>query len=167
MDAEARKIALRMIPYGLYVMASETKEGRAAAATVSWVTQTSFEPPLIAVGVRVDSGIHEVTKKSRTFSLNIIHKEQADIAYSFFKASEKSDSKINGESYHSGITGSPILDSTPASIECKLFEVFDIGDHSIFVGEVINAEVKEIPSGRPDSNTLTLKDLGDKVFYGG
>ena len=41
------------------------------------------------------------------------------------------------------------------------------GDHSIFVGEVQDAGVKAQPAGRPDDVTLTLKDLGDKVFYGG
>jgi len=40
-------------------------------------------------------------------------------------------------------------------------------DHSLFVGEVVNAEVRQIPPGRPDDAILTLKDLGENVFYGG
>ena len=167
MDANAKKIALRMISYGLYVMTSKTEEGKTAAATVTWVTQASFEPPLIVIGVKVDSGIYTITKKSGTFALNLLNKNQSEIAYAFFKPSKTENGKINGESYSSAITGSPILDNCPAYIECSLSEVIDIGDHSIFVGEVINAEVKNIPDGRPDSNTLTLKDLGDKIFYGG
>lgn len=47
MDADVKKTALRMIPYGLYVLTAENGEGRAAAATVNWVTQTSFDPPLV------------------------------------------------------------------------------------------------------------------------
>ena len=43
----------------------------------------------------------------------------------------------------------------------------EMGDHSIFVGEVKDAGVAAQPAGRPDDATLTLKDLGDKVFYGG
>ena len=35
------------------------------------------------------------------------------------------------------------------------------------VGEVKDAGVAAQPEGRPDDATLTLKDLGDKVFYGG
>lgn len=167
MDSDAKKTALRMIPYGLYVMTSESEEGDTAAATVSWVTQTSFEPPLIAIGVKIDTGIHTITKNSGTFALNIIDKGQPDIAYAFFKPSKKADGKINGKSYSSGVTGSPILDNVPAYIECKLVKTIDVGDHSIFVGEVINAVIRNIPEGRPDSNTLTLKDLGEKIFYGG
>ena len=52
-DADDKKTALRMIPYGLYVLAAETAQG-VTAATVNWVTQTSFDPPLIAVGIKAD-----------------------------------------------------------------------------------------------------------------
>lgn len=41
MDADAKKTALRMIPYGLYVLTGEAGDGRVAAATVNWVTQAS------------------------------------------------------------------------------------------------------------------------------
>ncbi len=43
----------------------------------------------------------------------------------------------------------------------------EAGDHSLFVGEVMEAEVTEIPKGRADDATLWLKELGEKVFYGG
>src|SRR5262249_55862205 len=58
MDPNAKKTALRMIPYGLYVLTAANKEGKVAAATVNWVTQASFEPPLVVVGVKADSGGH-------------------------------------------------------------------------------------------------------------
>ena len=51
-----------MIPYGLYVMTAEDKDGRISAATVNWVTQASFKPPLVAVGVKADSQIHDIIK---------------------------------------------------------------------------------------------------------
>ena len=52
MDEEAEKAALRMISYGMYVLTSDSKDGRdVGAATVNWLTQTSFPPPLVAVGV--------------------------------------------------------------------------------------------------------------------
>ena len=64
MDADAKKTALRMIPYGLYVLTAE-KDGEIAAATVNWVTQTAFEPPLVVVGVKADASAHDIIKKSR------------------------------------------------------------------------------------------------------
>ena len=51
MDQDAKKTALRMIPYGIYVLTADDGKGNVAAATVNWVTQTAFAPPLVVVGV--------------------------------------------------------------------------------------------------------------------
>ena len=48
-----------------------------------------------------------------------------------------------------------------------MVDTIEKGDHSIFVGKVVNAGVHKVPAGRPDDATLTLRDLGEKVFYGG
>ena len=55
MDDAAKKTALRMIPYGIYILTAKSGND-VAAATVNWVTQTSFEPPLVAVAIKSDSG---------------------------------------------------------------------------------------------------------------
>ncbi len=47
MDADTKKTALRMIPYGLYILTAENEQGNVAAATVNWVTQAAFDPPLV------------------------------------------------------------------------------------------------------------------------
>ena len=167
MDPNAKKTALRMIPYGLYVLTGRTKEGDVAAATVNWVTQVSFEPPLVVVGVKADSHSHEVIKKSRAFALNVLGKGQQKTAFTFFKPVDATGGKISGESYREGITGSPLLDGAPAYVECKLIDTVERGDHSVFVGEVVDAGVVKAPEGRADDDTLLLKDLGEKTFYGG
>lgn len=167
MNENDKKIALRMIPYGLYILTAETESGDIAAATVNWVTQTSFAPPMVVVGVKSDSGAHAVIKEAGAFALNILGKDQQAAAYTFFKPAEREGNTISGEAFHSGLTGAPILDSVPAYIECKLVDTVEKGDHSIFIGEVVQAGVTEEPTGRPDDVTLTLRDLGDKVFYGG
>ena len=46
MDADTKKTALRMIPYGIYVLTAQAPDGTIAAATVNWVTQTSFDVPV-------------------------------------------------------------------------------------------------------------------------
>jgi len=166
MDANAKKTALRMIPYGLYVLTAESKSGT-AAATVNWVTQASFAPPLVAVGVKADSHAHAVIKESNAFALNILGKGQQAMAFTFFKPAERQGSTISGEAFHAGSTGSPVLDKTPAFVECRLVASVEKGDHSVFVGEVVDAGVGKEPEGRADDATLWLKELGDKVFYGG
>lgn len=167
MDPNDKKTALRMIPYGLYVLTGETKDGRVAAATVNWVTQVSFEPPLVVVGVKADSGTHAVIKEAGSFALNVLGKDQAATAYAFFKPAEREGDTIGGEAFRTGTTGAPILESCPAYVECKLTETLERADHSIFVGEVVDAGVAQSPAGRPDAVTLALRDLGEKVFYGG
>jgi flavin reductase (DIM6/NTAB) family NADH-FMN oxidoreductase RutF len=167
MDANAKKTALRMIPYGLYVLTAQAKDGRVAAATVNWVTQTAFEPPLVVVGVKADSHAHAIIKESKAFALNILGKNQKDAAFAFFKPLEREGNTIGGQPFRSGSLGAPIFDKAPAFVECALVETVERGDHSVFVGEVKDAGVVQQPSGRPDDLTLTLRDLGDKIFYGG
>jgi flavin reductase (DIM6/NTAB) family NADH-FMN oxidoreductase RutF len=167
MDPNQKKTALRMIPYGLYVLTAETDDGQVASATVNWVTQVSFEPPLVVVGVKADSGPHEVIKQAGCFALNVLGKDQGGAAYTFFKPAEREGDAIGGEAVRAGSTGAPVLESCPAYIECRLVETVEKGDHSIFVGEVVDAGVASEPDGRPDDVTLTLRDLGDNIFYGG
>jgi flavin reductase (DIM6/NTAB) family NADH-FMN oxidoreductase RutF len=167
MDTDAKKTALRMIPYGLYVLTAETKDGDIAAATVNWVTQASFEPPLLVVGVKADSETYRVLSAAGAFALNVLAKGQNDVATSFFKQATREGSTINDEHFHAGATGSPILVSTPAYVECRVLERIERGDHAIVVGEVVEAGVQTTPAGRADEATLWLKDLGERVFYGG
>ncbi len=166
MDQNMKKTALRMVPYGLYVLTAESRAGT-AAATVNWVTQASFAPPLVAVGVKADSQIHAVIKEADAFALNVLGKGQQAMAFTFFKPAERQGSTISGEPIRAGATGSPILTNAPAFVECRVVATVEKGDHSIFVGEVVEAGVAKSPEGRPDDATLWLRDLGDKVFYGG
>ncbi len=166
MDAGAKKTALRAIPYGLYVLAAETSSG-VTAATVNWVTQASFEPPLVAVGVKKDSAGHAIVKEAGVFALSVLGKGQQGQAFAFFKPAEREGDKIGGEVFRKGSTGAPILSSAVAAIECEVVTTVEEGDHSLFVGRVVDAALQSEISGRPDDATLTLKDLGEKTFYGG
>ncbi len=167
MDEATRKTALRMIPYGIYVLTTTTGEGEVGAATVNWVTQTAFNPPLVAVGVKTDSATYAVIKKSSHFALNMLGKGQQAMAFAFFRPAELDGNKLSGEPFIAGETGAPILENAQAAVECKLVDIVELGDHHIVVGEVIAAVVHKSPEGRPDEAILEMKELGDNVFYGG
>jgi flavin reductase (DIM6/NTAB) family NADH-FMN oxidoreductase RutF len=167
MDAHKKQTALRMIPYGLFVLTSEAKDGKVAAACINWVTQASFNPPLLVVGVKTDSLAHAVIKDTGVFALNVLGKNQGKAAFTFFKSLERDGMSIGGLKFKNGQTGSPVFDDVPAFLECKLVDSVEKGDHSVFVGEVVNAEVLQEPEGRADDSTLWLKDLGDRIYYGG
>lgn len=167
MDADAKKSTLRMIPYGIYVLAAQSSDGAVAAATVNWVTQTSFEPPLVVVGVKADSGAYQTLKAAGSFALNMLGKGQQGIAFTFFKPSEVEGDKISGEPFRTGSTGSPILENAPAAAECRVAEIVERGDHHIVIGEVVDVHLPKPLEGRPDEAILHMKELGEKVFYGG
>jgi flavin reductase (DIM6/NTAB) family NADH-FMN oxidoreductase RutF len=157
MDQDAKKTALRMIPYGIYVLTADDEKGNVAAATVNWVTQTAFAPPLVVVGVKTDSGAYGIVKNTRNFTLNMLGKEHKGLAFTFFKP----------EAVHKGANGALILDAALAAVECKVTSIVEQGDHHIVVAEVIEAHLPNPIPGRPDAAILEMKDLGDNVFYGG
>ena len=104
MDDTAKKTALRMIPYGIYILTAKSGAD-AAAATVNWVTQTSFEPPLIAVAIKSDSGAYALIKKTQVFALNMLGKGQAPIGFTFFKPAQLDGSTISGPSTAGKVIG--------------------------------------------------------------
>lgn len=168
MDAEAKKTALRMIPYGLYVLTATGKDGRMGAATINWVTQASFAPPLLAVGVKADSGAHALIEESGEFVVNVIAKGDNGLAFAYFKPATVEGNRIGGEVFRPGsIVTAPVLEKAAAHVECKVVEAVKKGDHSLFVAEVVEANVAKAPTGRADDAILWMKELGEKVYYGG
>jgi len=154
----AKKSTLRMIPYGLYVLAAKDG-GEIGAGAVNWVTQTSFAPPLVAMGVKKDSGLYAVLKQSGQFALSFLESGQKDIAFSFFKPTALEGDTINGHLFETFETGAPVISAAPAWVEGRVIGEVDLGDHSCVVGEVTNA------GNRREAKPLTLEECG--VKYGG
>ena len=102
MNNDAKKAVLRMIPYGIYVLTADDGKGNIAAATVNWVTQSAFAPPLVVVGVKADSGTYETVKAARVFALNMLGKDQKNLAFTFFRPVDVTDGKLSGQTYRKG-----------------------------------------------------------------
>jgi flavin reductase (DIM6/NTAB) family NADH-FMN oxidoreductase RutF len=154
----AKKTTLRMIPYGLYVLGAKQGDDIAAGA-INWVTQTSFSPPLIVMGVKQDSGLYSVLKASGTFALSFLESGQKDLAFAFFKPTHVEGTMVNGHHFETHETGAPVIASAAAWVEGRIVGEVALGDHSCVVGEVTNAHVKR------DAKLLTLEECG--VKYGG
>ena len=167
MNADAKKAALRMIPYGIYVLTADDGMGGVAAATVNWVTQTAFAPPLVVVGVKTDSGAYGIVKSTKSFTLNMLGKAHKGLAFTFFKPAAVDGNTISGQAFHKGGNGAPILDAALAAVECKVTSIVEQGDHHIVVAEVTEAHMPNPIEGRLDAAILEMKDLGDNVYYGG
>ena len=167
MNLDAKKTALRMIPDGIYVLTPKAGEGTVAAATVNWVTQSAFSPPLVVVGVKTDSGTYALLKSTGIFTLNMLGKDSKGLAFTFFKPAVLEGGKLSGQDFHNGHNGLPILNAAIGAVECKVTSIVEQGDHHIVVGEVVEAHLPNAVTGRPDAAILEMKDLGENVFYGG
>ena len=159
MDLQAKKTALRKIPHGVYIVGVK-QDAQLNAFTATWLTQVSFTPPLVALGIKKDSHSFEMIRQGQVFSINLLGKDQKSIAEHFVKPATVVGEKLKDVRYTTGKTGAPILEDAIASFECEVREIAnERGDHAIVIGEVVEAAV------RRDEPALTLMDTG--WHYGG
>lgn len=143
MDVKARKKALRMLSNGMYVITSRSGD-RYGAATVTWVSQASFKPPLIMAAVRPDSSVFKCMAESHIAAIHILGWGQMDIARKFFSPTRVEAGAINGEPFSDGKTSAPILQNVPAYVECKVHGIINNGgDHSVVIMEAVEAECRD------------------------
>lgn len=159
MDLQAKKIALRKIPHGIYIVGVK-QDSQINAFTATWLTQVSFTPPLVAVGIKKDSHSLAMIKQDRVFSVHLLGKDQKAIAEHFVKPAAVVGEKLKDVRYRLGKTGAPVLEEAIAYVECELREIAnEQGDHAVVIGEVVEAGVRQ------DVPALTLMDTG--WHYGG
>ena len=159
MDLQAKKIALRKIPHGVYIVGVR-QDSQLNAFTGTWLTQVSFAPPLVALGIKKDSHSFEMIKHARVFSVNLLGKDQKAIAEHFVKPAAVVGEKLKEVRHRAGKTGAPILEDAIAFVECEVREIAnELGDHAVVIGEVVEAGVAR------DEPALTLMDTG--WHYGG
>ena len=87
MDNEVKKSLLRKIPYGLYVIGT-MQDNTVNGFTASWLSQISFEPPMIMIGVQKKSAAYKMVEASKVFTVNFLAKNQTEIAKTFFRPSK-------------------------------------------------------------------------------
>jgi flavin reductase (DIM6/NTAB) family NADH-FMN oxidoreductase RutF len=158
MTAAERKRALRLLTYGLYIATSHGPAGD-AAGTVTWFSQSSFEPPLVMAGIKRRSSLCRAIEASRAFAVHVVGRSQKDLAVRFFRSLRAEADTLNGYRFERGTTGSPVLTAPLAWLECRVVEDVRHGDHAVFVAEVVAGGV------RSDEPALTLREAG--FTYGG
>jgi flavin reductase (DIM6/NTAB) family NADH-FMN oxidoreductase RutF len=124
--------------YGIYVLTSKTDEA-INGMIASWVSQVSYEPPLIMVAVHPNRFSHQLIEQGRGFALHVLARTQTNLL-SRFKGSDLK-AKFSFLSWTTGKTGCPILKECVAYLECELKTHYRPGNHTIFIGEVIAAGV--------------------------
>jgi flavin reductase (DIM6/NTAB) family NADH-FMN oxidoreductase RutF len=128
--------AFSLMTYGIYVLTSadgQTVNGMIA----SWVTQASYDPPLVIVAVHPNRYSHHLIEKSGAFALHVISRHRRDFL-GRFKGPDAA-AKFDAIQWRRGKTGSPILDDCIAWLECRVVDRLSPGNHTLFIGEVVAA----------------------------
>ena len=158
LDLDAKKTLLRKIPHGLFICGVRDGD-EVNGFTASWVTQGSFEPPLVVMGVRADSTSHGIIERTGCFSLNVLRADQKDLAAVFFKPQKAMGGRFEAAPFQEGELGLPLLEDAIGGVECNVIGQLKHGDHTVFVGEVKSARLLA------DGEALNLASTGWN--YGG
>jgi flavin reductase (DIM6/NTAB) family NADH-FMN oxidoreductase RutF/rubredoxin len=135
------KKALHKISYGLYVVCSKNN-GKINGQIANAIFQVTSEPPTVAVSINKLNFTHEYITKSKVFTISVLSEEtpMKFIGTFGFKCGRTID-KFEGVNYKIGKTKTPIIkDYSIAAIEAKVIDKIDVGTHTIFIGEIIDAE---------------------------
>jgi flavin reductase (DIM6/NTAB) family NADH-FMN oxidoreductase RutF len=161
-DRLRRRVVWTM-PSGLYILGSTDKAERRNGMTLNWTTQVSSAPKLLAVAVENTAFTHELVSAGRVFSLNLVDREDRAIVRKFTKPVEVDlvAHTLNGFPYHDGASGAPILDQAVAYLDCEVREAIDVGDHTLFIGDIVDAGFQK----PEDTPVLRMGDT--RMNYGG
>lgn len=156
-NPEEFRAALSKFASGVTVVTTKDVEDKPYGITVSAFCSVSLEPPLILVCIEKTTGSHDALEESGVFVVNVLSENQMDYSNQF--ASQIED-KFNGIELDEGIEGVPVLKDTLATLECKLTETCEGGDHTIFIGQIEKATIKQ---GKPliyfHGNYRSVEDL--------
>jgi len=139
---------LRNCTYGLYVIGSQ-KGDKLNGQIANTVFQVTSEPPTIVVSINKQNLTHEFITESKVFTASILSQDTplSFIGHFGFK-SGREVGKLKDVNYKLGETKAPIvLDHSVAYLEAKVIHQVDVGTHTIFIGEVVGADV--IGEGEP------------------
>jgi flavin reductase (DIM6/NTAB) family NADH-FMN oxidoreductase RutF len=157
-----RRRVLWKLPSGLYVIGARDADER-NLMTANWVMQVSFVPKLVGVSVEKGAWTHALIHGGRVFVVNIVSREDRAAVRRFTKPVEHDANAqtLNGFAFHDGRTGAPILDQAVAFVDCEVREEVDAGDHTLFLGEVVDIGFQQ------DEATDVLRMEDTRMNYGG
>jgi flavin reductase (DIM6/NTAB) family NADH-FMN oxidoreductase RutF len=153
MDQATKKKVLRTFTYGLYAI-SCADGGEVNIFTANWLTQISFEPPLLALSVENDSKSLPMILRSRIFTVNVLRAGQRDLAGKLGKSAIYHPDKLATIAFEIGANGCPILNEALAWVACEVRHTTEAGDSTLLVAEVVDTGM--LGAGQP----LTMAEAG-------
>ena len=139
-DATDCKEALCKIHYGVNVVTLGLG-GVENGLTVSWLTQVSHEPPMVAFSIAKTHYSRGVLDDNPVFVVNILKHDQMDVATHFAKASVEGEDKIDKFPTRPAANEAPILTDSLACLECEVDQRVEVGNHLLVIGKVTGGEI--------------------------
>ena len=159
MNLEAKRRVLRLFTYGMYAVAAH-HENRNGVFLANWVSQCSFEPPMLMLAVERDSTTLELIQASGLFAVHVLASGQREFAGMLGKSSRTNPRKLDAVRWEpSVLTQNPILADTLGYVECLVRGETQAGDSIVLVGEIIAAELFN-----NELAPLTMQETGFKHF---
>ena len=155
MDVTAKKTVLRHLTYGLYAVTA-AHEGERGVFTANWLSQVSFEPPLLVVSVEVESATLPLIRGSGRFAVCPFAADQRELAGNLGRPRARVGDKFAAFDLATIVTeqGVPVLADALGYVVCEVRNELLAGDSVVVLGEVIAAGV--LNEGEP----LTMRDAG-------
>lgn len=133
---------LAKIPYGVSVVTM----GRGGVKvenglTVSWMSQVSFDPPMLMVAVDKLHYSLDLLRSTKNFCVNLLGEDQAALAGRFAKQATTGEDKLADVVQRVAESGAAILTEAVAYFDCEVTSMVETGDHMLVVGRVESAAV--------------------------
>ena len=163
LDKQAFRKALGAFPTGVTIVTtSDTSNGKEpVGVTASSFNSVSLDPPLVLWSLAKNSLSHDAFCASGHFAIHVLAETQEDLSNRFAKSG---DDKFDGIGWEAGLLGSPVLEDYAAVFECKTRHIYEGGDHTILVGEVMAHEAHDhaplVYHGGGYTRRASEKDIG-------
>lgn len=126
-----------MLNHGVNVVTAAHEDRRGGLA-VAWATQVATDRVLICVGAQ--STTRELILASNAFAVNVLRRDQLDLARRFGGRHSSEVDKFEGLATHVAVTGSPLLDDCAVALDCEVQHVYGEGPEKLIIGRVVAAE---------------------------
>ncbi len=107
--------------------------------TANALTSVSLEPPLVLICVDRSADSHDIIERSGIFAVSILAQGQERLSNSFALKDGVAAHRLDDVPHHRRATGAPIIDGSLAYLDCRVVERYSGGDHTMFLGEVVDA----------------------------
>lgn len=118
-------------------------EGVLYGMTVASFASLSLHPPLVLICIEKNVKSHDAIAAAGRFGVSVLSEAQGEISGRF---ASRVEDKFSGVSVRTGTLGVPMIEGAICSLECRLHDTLAGGDHTIYVGEVVEAQTTE---GKP------------------